>query len=124
MPFSIRVEVFDDERGVRAKCVGARAAFDFGVAFNLRQSTLLRLLDDLDARDDLDAGAQRCGDAAILRLREFDGPRHCLRRDAVAANDVAQLHARERARVLRSSLATNLDAVVRDALALLTQNRD
>src|SRR5205814_5467436 len=55
---------------------------------------LLRLFDDLVARHDLDAGPERRGDAAILRLREFDCRGHGLLRDLVAADDVAHLHAR------------------------------
>src|ERR1700760_805735 len=129
MPFSNRVEACDEKRGVRAgnvgvtaafeRIAGLRSAFDFGVAFNLRQSVLLRLFDDLVARDDLDAGAERGGDAAILYLGEFDGTRDGLLRNVVASDDAAQFHSCEGARVLCAALAANLHSIVRDALALL-----
>src|SRR5205085_512804 len=45
-------------------------------------------------------------------------------RDVVAADYVAHLHARVRARVLFAPRAPNLDAIVCYALALLLQDRD
>src|SRR5438045_5173310 len=85
---------------------------------------LLRLFDDLVARHDLDAGPERRGDAAILRLREFDCRGHGLLRDVVAADDVAHLHARVCARVLLAPNAAHLYAVVGHALALLPKYGD